>query len=76
MEINSSGSRILYLKLEINCPQKKVSVCNQFGYGGTEGISEFGKHRLEPLEPDLVCTKTWFKQDLSVLTRFRLALAP
>ena len=38
MEINSSGSMILYLQLKIISPPRpprKVSVCNQFGYYGT-----------------------------------------
>ena len=35
MEIYSSGSTILYLKLEINSPQKKFLSVINFGYYGT-----------------------------------------
>ena len=34
MEINCSGSTILYLQLKMNSSQKKMSVCHQFGYYG------------------------------------------
>ena len=58
LAINSSGSAILYLQLESNSPQKKVSVCNQAGYCGKrltpQNSPNFIGIGLEPVGSDPV----------------------
>ena len=40
MDLSSSGSTILHPQLDMHFPQKKRSVCNQFGYCGVGKGSE------------------------------------